>query len=226
MIIEKELTWGVFCHEIKNRFRCLVKVNGEPRICYVASSSRLSNFIDLIDKDVVLLPSGENARVTDFTLFATRYRNSFVLLDLSLVNKVLEEQIKRKCFSFLGERKRLQREKIIKGYKTDLFIEDTGTVIEIKTVLSTEKEAAFPTVYSERSIKQLKKLNSLLEEGHRCCMLFTSLNPTIGSINLNLDSEFHELFKRCVSKGLIYKAIRLKTTERSITVGKPIELEF
>ncbi len=224
MNIDNGLTRGVFCYELKNRFRCSVKVTDEYHICYVASSSRLSNFIELTNKEVLLLPAGKAASSTDYTLFAVRYKNAYILLDLSLVNAVLEEQITRRCFSFLGERKQLRREKLIEGYKADLYIEDTGTVIEIKTVLSTAKEAEFPTVYSERTIRQLKKIKSLLEKGLSCCLLFISLSPTVCSINLNYDPEFLELFKLCVDKGLIYKALRLKTTERSITVDRSVEV--
>ena len=141
-----------------------------------------------------------------------------------MVNAVLEEQITRRCFAFLGERQQIRREKLIEGYKADLYIEDTGTVIEIKTVLSTAKEAEFPTIYSERTISQLKKIKSLLEKGHSCCLLFISLSPTVCSINLNYDPKFLELFKLCVDKGLIYKALRLKTTERNIMVDRSIEV--
>lgn len=226
MLIEKKLTAGIFCFELKNRFRCMVDIQGEQHVCYVASSSRLSNFIELSDKTVLLLPPGENAGSTDFTLFAVKYRNSLILLNLSLVNAVLEEQLKRKCFSFLGKRKEILKEHNYKGYKADLFIKDTETVIEIKTVLSTEEETVFPTVRSERIIRQLKHLNQLLEEGHRCCMLFVSLSPTIRSIDLSRDPEVHRLFKRCVENGLSFKAFKLKTTEESIIVGRSVELCF
>lgn len=91
-------------------------------------------------------------------------------------------------------------------------------------MLSTAKEAEFPTVYSERTISQLKKIKSLLEKGHSCCLLFINLIPTVCSINLNYDPKFLELFKLCVDKGLIYKALRLKTTERNITVDRSIEV--
>lgn len=224
MIVEKEFTTGVFCRELKNRFRCEVTVGGKPHICYVASSSRLSNFIELEGKKVLLLPAGRTANSTEYTLFAMNYRNSYILLELSFVNALMEEQIGRRCFSFLGTRKKIQREKFVDGYKADLFIEDTGTIVEVKTILSTEKEAYFPTVRSERTIKQLKKINNLLENGHSCCMLFISLCPTVRTINLNYDIEFFELFKMCVNKGLVYKAFKLKTTERSIEVDKPIAI--
>ena len=197
-------------------------IDEKDHICYVASSCRLSNFIDLSNKEVLLLPAGKKAGSTDYTLFAAKMRDAYILLDLLLVNAVLEEQITRRCFSFLGIRKQVRREQLIDDYKSDLYIVDTGTIIEVKTILSTEKEAYFPTVRSERTIKQLKKIYNLLENGHSCCLLFISLCPTVRTINLNYDIEFFELFKKCVNKGLVYKAFKLKTTERSIEVDKPI----
>ena len=54
---------GVFKCEIKNRFLCQVNVAGEDLVCYIASSCRLSNFLDLTNRNVLLkLVKGKNAK--------------------------------------------------------------------------------------------------------------------------------------------------------------------
>ena len=62
-----ELKIGIFETEIKNRFLCSVCVNGETVTCYIPSSCRLSNFIDMkeeIEKNKALVASfKEKARL-------------------------------------------------------------------------------------------------------------------------------------------------------------------
>lgn len=54
---ENRLITGVFKTELKNRFLCTVCVDGVDVICYIPSSCRLSNFIDLSGKTVLLKPN-------------------------------------------------------------------------------------------------------------------------------------------------------------------------
>ncbi len=227
MHIEGEITNGIFLREIKNRFRCAVEVNGEEKICYVASSSRLSNFVDLVGKEVLLIPSGKMANVTDYTLLAVKRRNSHTILLLSLANEVLSEQLQRRMFSFLGSRKRVLREKTVAGYKADLYIEDTGTLIEVKTILSDQKCAVFPAVFSERTIKQLRHIKKLLNDGYRCCLVFAVLSPSVKKVIIDRNCEIHDLLLECIGEGLICKACRLQLKDKDIIVNKfiPIEME-
>lgn len=224
MRIENADTHGTFCYEVKNRFRCIVEVDGNEKLCYVASSSRLSNFIELEGQNVLLLPKGKNASSTEYTLFAAETTRGKVLLELSFANTTIEEQLYRRYFSFLGKRKNIFREKIVDGYKTDLYIEDTNTLIEIKTVISSEKTAIFPTVYSERSLKQLRKVLELLKRNHRVCFLFAILHPGISKLKIDSKTEFYKLFVQCIDAGMLYKACKLKTTDKEICVEGLIDI--
>lgn len=226
MKIENADTHGTFCYEIKNRFRCIVEVNGSERLCYVASSSKLSNFIELEGVDVWLLPKGKNASSTEYTLFSAEVADGRVLLELSLANTAIEEQLHRRYFSFLGKRKNIHREKTVDGYKADLYIEDTDTLVEIKTVISTERTAIFPSVYSERSIIQLKKVLELLERNHKVCYLFAILHPGIRKLKIDSNTEFYKLFIQCVEAGMLYKACKLKITENEISVEGIIDVDL
>lgn len=216
MRIEDNITHGIFRCEIKNRFRCLVEVEGKNAICYVASSCRLSQFMQLEGKEVLLLPKGSNAANTEYTLLAVKKGNGYVLLNLSLANSALLEQLNRRSFSFLGSRKDVHREATISNYKTDIYVSDTKTLIEIKTIISVKAEASFPTVYSERSVEQLGKLLKALESGFRVCYLFAVLSPSVKTIRIEKDSAFYEAFLNCVNKGMVYRACRIKTTESEI----------
>lgn len=226
MKLDVTLIHGIFRREIKNRFRCIIEVDGKDELCYVASSSRLSNYISLENKEVLLLPEGKGAQVTKYTLFAAKYRNSYVLLNLQMANTVLQEQLRRRIFSKLGERGLIDAEKKIAGYKTDLFIRDTNTLVEIKTVIDTKREAYFPAVSSERSLQQLNKIGELLEYGYRFCFIFVALSPSVKEIHIDRHSPFYDSFQCCVSKGLEYIGCSLKTTETALTVRGLVKVKL
>ena len=208
---ELKIIQGVFKEELKNRFLCLVEINGEDVLCYIPSSCRLSNFTNLTGKTVLLTPiTSANAR-TKYAVYALRVGKQYVLLNMSHTNKVIERNIHNRRFSFLGKRSNVRKEHVVEKYKSDLFIEDTHTVVEIKSILAFEKEAIFPTVYSQRAIDQLAKLNSLLDMGYQVCYLFVSLNPTVETLKINKEiDEYYRLFIECIGKGMLVKGFKVK----------------
>ena len=207
--------YGTFRSEIKNRFLCSVNIDGKNVICYIPSSCRLSNFIDMTGRTVLLKPiETPNAR-TSYAVYAVKYRKSFILLNLAQTNRIVEAQIGRRYFSFLGARKKISREYKIGNYKTDLFIHDTNTLIEIKSTLSFSKESVFPTVYSERAVKQLKAISCLLNEGYHACYVLASLNPGVKEIVINSEVEgYYKAFMECVEKGMTYCAFSIRLREQ------------
>ena len=205
--------YGIFRIELKNRFLCIVCIEGKDEICYIPSSCKLSNFIDMSGRTVLLKPIvTPNAR-TSFEVYAVKYHKSFILLNLSQVNRIIESQISRRYFAFLGARKNISHEFKIEGYKSDLFVHDTNTLIEIKSTLSFSKDSIFPTVYSERAVKQLKEISRLLDAGYKACYILVSLNPCVKEIGINHGvGDYYNTFIECVEKGMTYCAfsVRLK----------------
>lgn len=202
---------GTFQAEIKNRFLCNVRIGDDEVTCYIPSSCHLSHFIDMTGRPVLLKPvTTPNAR-TPYAVYAVKYRRSYILLNLAQANKVMESQLHRRCFSFLGKRKSIAHEYKIGMYKTDLFINDTNTLIEIKSILAFSRETCFPTVYSERAVKQLEKISRLLDEGYQACYMFVSLNPQVNEISINKqDDDFYQAFLNCVNKGMAYCAFSIR----------------
>lgn len=208
---KSDYIYGTFRAEIKNRFLCSVNIDGKDETCYIPSSCRLSNFIDMIDRTVLLKPIETPNSRTSFAVYAVKYRKNFILLNLAQANRVIEAQLKRRCFSFLGVRKTVSREYKIGSYKTDLYVHDTKTLIEIKSTLSFSKEAVFPTVYSERAVKQLMEISRLLDEGYRACYVLVSLNPCVKEIIINSEVEdYYKVFMECVEKGMTYCAFSVR----------------
>ena len=209
--IAEDFIHGIFQMEIKNRFLCNVEISGEIVICYIPSSCRLSNFINMIGRPVLLKPIKTSKARTPYAVYAIKYRKNYILVNLTQSNKIIEGQLNRRYFSFLGTRKNISHEYKIGGYKTDLFIHDTNTLVEIKSTLSFSREAIFPSVYSERTVNQLKKISRLLDEGYKACYIFVSLNPGVKEIVFNKQvDDFYRAFIKCIKKGMIYCGFSIK----------------
>lgn len=116
----------------------------------------------------------------------------------------------------LGVRKKISHEYKIGNYKADLFIHDTNTLIEIKSTLSFSKKSTFPTVYSERAVKQLTEISRLLDEGYRACYILVSLNPSVKEITINSEIEdYYKEFMKCIEKGMTYCAFSIRLHEQT-----------
>ena len=225
MGVDSAFKLGVFKEELKNRFRCVVTIDDVDTICYIPSSSRLSNFIDLRNRVVKLRPIKKRDARTQYAVYAVKYNRSFVLLDLASVNTVVEKQLPRSIFSFLGSRTLVKREAPIDNYKCDLYLEDSDTIIEIKSLLSFGKDAVLPTVYSERAIKQLTKIKQLLFDGHKVCYFIASLYQGVEQVRMNRDQqEFYALFMECIEAGMTVAAFSLKMSSSQVLVHNRIEV--
>ena len=128
---------GIFVKELKNRFLCEVEIDSELVVCYVPSSCHLSNFLKLNKKEVLLVPTATPNSRTKYALFAVPYKKNYIVLNTSMANRAIEESLKSRLFAYLGKRKNVIKEHSVSGYKCDLYIEDTDTIIEIKSVIST-----------------------------------------------------------------------------------------
>lgn len=158
-------------------------------------------------------------------MLACNYKYSYIILKPSIANRVIEAEIGRRFFSFLGSRKQILREHTIDDYKSDLYINDTDTIVEIKSVISCEKTAVFPTVYSERTLKQLLQIEARLEKGRRVCMLIVALNPYIRNVQINKGSELSNTLQRCISKGLSLHAFSCRLEkEKGVYIDKSLKI--
>lgn len=212
------LKQGIFKEELKNRFLCLVEVDGEDTLCYIPSSCKLSNFVDLTGGIVLLSPVSSSDSRTKYSVYALSVGNEFILLNMSKANKAIECNINNRRFSILGKRTNVKKEHKIDGYKSDLYIEDTKTIVEIKSILSFNSKAQFPSVYSQRAIDQLMKLSVLLEKGYNVCYIFVSLNPKVKQLTLSDEIiEYRNEFNRCIKKGMQVKGVTLKLID-----GEPV----
>ena len=101
---------GIFKKELKNRFLCIVEVDGTEELCYIPSSCKLSNFIDMADRTVLLRPIQSPKTRTEYEVFAVLLGRQFVVLHLSSANNVVIENLNKRRFSYLGKRRGIRTE--------------------------------------------------------------------------------------------------------------------
>lgn len=222
----EKLKEGIFIKECKNRFICEVMVENEAIECYVPSSCRLDNFIDLLGKRVLLLPTEAPSARTRYSLFAVPYKHNHILLNIGKVNGVIERDIKKRCFSTLGKRSEICREYKVGSYKSDFYIKDSRTLLEVKSILSLEKAALFPTVFSQRTLDQLKEISALLDNGYKAALVIASLSPYVEHIKIDHASPFYEALKPCVEKGMQLLAVSLHIHQGEAQIKRKIDIEL
>lgn len=226
-MVEKHLIHGVFIAENKNRFICRVAVDSEEIECYMPSSCRLEKLIDIRGCEVILRPNKSKSARTRYALYAVRKGRQFILINQNEPNRIVEACLHNRRFSFLGKRACIQREKTIDGYKCDLFLPETNTVIEIKSILSFGGKAEFPNVLPQRGTRQLKQLHSLMEKGVKVCYLLVSLNPQIREIRIGEEyAEFHSAFQKCINAGMLCKGLSIKIVNETPEIQSTVPVIF
>ncbi len=221
-VLNPEYKTGVFKQELKNRFLCEVEIDGKSTVCYVPSSCHLSNFLNLKGKEVVLKPTQAKGARTQYSVYAVPYKRSYLLLNTSMANRVVEASIQSRRFAYLGTRRNVIKEHYVEGYKCDLFLADTDTIIEIKSALSTDTYASFPTVFSERSILQLEKLQSLIGAGYNVHYIIVSLNPYVKGIKILSDTQFANALNTCVELGMTISAFTCKLKGNGLILDRKL----
>lgn len=215
---------GQFVRELKNRFLCEVIIDGKVAVCYIPSSCHLGNFLQLEGKDVLLMPTVAKKSRTAFAVVAVKFKRSYIILNTSYANRLVEHAIQGRKLSYLGKRKACLREKNVNEYKCDLYIADTKTIVEIKSVISTSDIGVFPTVYSARSLNQLSKIKELLQSGYRVDYIIVSLNPYVKGIELVKDTQFYVEFERCINLGMSIHAFNCKVQNGLICLNKELTI--
>jgi len=224
MQLPAKIVKGVFVEELKNRFLCSVLIDGMLVECYVPSSCRLENFLELRGKEVLLVPTQAPKARTQYALLAIPYKKKHILLNTGLSNRVIEESMGRRFFSFIGKRKEVIREHYVDGYKCDLYVKDRNMLVEIKSVISLNRVAKFPTVFSDRSITQLEQIYKLLCNGHQATFIIASLNPYVKEIHMDKRSKLYQAMQPCMEKGMRLLAFSIGFSHEEIVIKNSIPI--
>lgn len=198
MIDCDRLVNGIFISEDSTRFSCNVCIEGTSIKCYVSSSCHLEQLIVLKGKTVYLLPLKIDNPKFDYRLFAVKHKHSFIILDSTYANDLVFQSLSSRVFSFLGLRNLVKQEFVIENYRSDIYLPDTKTIIEIKSIISAKNNAPFLSVESKRFEKQFLHLQLLKNKGFKIFLFIVALNPY--TKNIEIDSLVSKQTKLLASK--------------------------
>lgn len=225
MKMEENVISGIFIKELNRRFICDVIIDGKLEECFIPSSVKLKNYLKLTGKTVLLTENKSLNKRTRYSLYAVKYYNKFIFLNLNIANKLVEENLLDTGYC---ESQFLNREKLIDGYKTDFVISGKNTeVIEVKSVLNIRRKVTFPNVYSKRMIDQLKKILLLLEKNIKVSYYIVALSPIIKEILINSEyMEFYNLFIDCINHGMIIKGFSIINLNNEFQIYPNLSVKY
>lgn len=200
-LIGENIVEAIFIQENKNRFICTIEIKGKFYECYVPSSTRLSNYLNLDGKKVLVIRTNNPKSRTNFSLFALIQQKRLILLNLNLVNTYTKKWMYKNYSSFT-----IYPEKLVtKNYKADFYIEKklSRKIVEVKALFCKGEELVYPKVKSDRLISQLFEIKTLLEDGFQVELLFVCLNKRISQVIISEKWEnISNLFKECIEQGM------------------------
>lgn len=210
--MNSELIRGIFIEEAKGRFLCTVNIDGMEEPCYVSSSSKLSHFISLNGREVLVTRNTSSKSRTRYTLFAVKTEEGYALLNLVYINKLLFLEFSKPSHMYSSIGKIHPEKKINDTIKVDFFIYgEKDIVVEAKGILAEEDVASFPAMKIVRAESQLLQYEKLLKKGLDVHYYIVLMNAAIKDLKLDMNyKEFMKPFKRCIKKGMklyIYKVI-------------------
>ena len=214
---------GVFDEELPNRFMARVIINNSKETCYVKSSSRLSNYLPMKGKKVIL-KKNLNSKFR-YYIYSVRFKSSQILLCPSYANEIVADSFKKKVFSFLGKRKKFEKEVLIGKYKSDIFLNKEKVFIEIKSIISDSSSALFPVVYSERFDKQLELFVDILKE-YKGYLFLVCFNPYTIKITINRNNMNYAHLVDAVNNGLVVKGFVIGYKNNNPEIKKEIPVEI
>jgi DNA-binding sugar fermentation-stimulating protein len=223
LTINEEIIEGIFLEESKNRFLCYVLIGEQICECYVPSASKLKNYLNMRKKRVLLLMNKNNNLRTKYSVFAVKYYNKYIILNMSVPNRILEKYLKE-----TNSLSKIEREKYFNGYKSDFLVTGEKTIIvEAKGIIAIRKEINFPIVHCQRAIDQLYAIEKLLIDGYMVEYYLISLSPIVRSINISQELKFkkyRELLLSCIKLGMIIRGFNINFKNNKIELGNKIKL--
>lgn len=217
---------GIYIRELPNRFRCEIEIDGEIIECYQPISFKLSKVMRPEGKEVLLNETCNKKSPFKYSVYAIKTEeNRYALVNLQMVNSFFDCGIKTNRFDYLGSRSKIKRETMIEDLKTDLFIEDNNTIIEIKTIFSFEENVLFPNLSSERLWEQIKKIIEKMNKGYRAFLLLAVLTDTPKEIVIHTDNlENENIIRNACEGGLVIKAYRIENVENIPEIGEELKV--
>lgn len=212
---------GVFIEECNNRFLAWVLVNGVEELSYVPSSAKLSNFLKMEGKNVLLQQNSKPGR-TKYTIVAAKLdERYYIYLHLNNINNLLKAYIEK------NNKIDIELEKSLYwGYRADLKVNEPYDIIfEAKGIISDEKAIVFPKVCGDRAYKQLRDFSKALSENFKVIYCLVLMSPTIEKISINKqDAKYLKAMIECLAAGMKIKVFEISKNEHEFVCDYNCEM--
>ncbi len=209
---------GIFLDR-PNRFVGICNIGGKDVRCHIADPGRLKELL-VKRRKIFAVKNPENYK-TEYRLVALEIDNEIVLLNTSVHSKIGFEAIKNGVLGFIPEY--IKKEVPFGKSRIDYLI-DNNTFVELKGCnLKSGNKCLFPDAPTKRGTKHLQELISAVEKGYNAVILIMILrNCDCFSPNFELDKEFSETFMYALSKGVKFKAFKIKIDNFKIYLDRDI----
>ncbi|NLX69022.1 MAG: hypothetical protein GXZ12_06305 [Clostridiaceae bacterium] len=215
-----------FLRELKGRFLCEIDIDGNIELAHVPNSAKLSKYIEIEDKNVLVVKNENPKAKTRYQLCAVETDdNHWIMVNLNLLNKIIAEYYEDNGCN-------VQKERILSDtYKSDLLIKDKNgeqIVCEVKGIIANTKDVIFPMYSGERTVRQLEYFRRLLKtQRFSVKYVFVLLDNNIEVIYADkLNKEFVKHMRYCIKKQMQIEFFEVEIQDDSISAKKTVEKKF
>lgn len=211
-----------------NRFIAKVLVGDEEETVHVKNTGRCREL--LTDRAEVFLEKSSNPqRKTKYDLIAVRKGEKLINMDSQIPNDVAEEWLKNG--NLVSEKARIRREVTKGNSRFDFYIEDgeRRIFLEVKGVtLENNGIAMFPDAPTERGVKHINELVSLIKEGYEAYILFVIQMKEVYLFKPNdiTHKAFGDALRRAEKSGVRVIAVNCNVTENTIEILEQKEVDL
>ena len=226
-------TYEAIIHNRYKRFMADIELpNGEMVVAHVPNTGSMKNCWEAGWKAVVSHVD-DPKRKLKYTLQLTHNGKSWIGVNTSITNKIVQEALELGVISELQDYKNIKAEQKILDSRIDFFLSDHPTkpdaYVEVKNVTLVEDEvASFPDAVSTRGQKHLKDLIKIKEMGMRAVMLYVLNRTDAESFKpaAEIDPKYAELLKAAYNAGVEILVYQCEISPTNIKLKKPIPYEL
>ena len=221
---------GIFIKR-PNRFIAHVYINGIEEIVHVRNTGRCRELLIPGAKVILEDCSNNPNRKTKYSLISVWKDHMLVNMDSQVPNAVIFNSLKENKILGLDNLTKLKREVSFGNSRFDLYFEskESKGFIEVKGVtLENEGISMFPDAPTTRGTKHVLEMIHAVKEEYRGVILFLiqMKGPKVFRLNWAMDKDFSEAVNLASKKGVKILAYDSIVNENTISIGKPIEVDF
>lgn len=213
--------------ERQNRFVLTVEIDGEHRDVFLDETGRLTTVL-VDDATIHCLPADDADRATDFTAVAVEAGDVTVSVRAAMANDLFVAAVEAGHLPAFADATVQRREPPLPDHgRTDVLLaEPDGTerYVEVKAVTHVEDGVGkFPDAPSERAVRHLRGLRSLVESGTPASAVFVCQRPDAEVVRPfpEIDPDFAEALAAAVDAGVDARALSLEIEPPTYRLHEP-----